>query len=173
METTPKDNPVSPEAMHHGYEPQRISIRALLLCLVFFVAGMVALEALLKWMMHDVDARQDRADVPQSIFRADQQPPSPNLQPSVGHDALDYQDLEQVRRNEDQIFSRLGWEVDPATHRVTIPAGVVKEVAENEKARAAAAYVPPTTTGKQTNSETPGAIPQYHTRPGINGGQRP
>jgi hypothetical protein len=173
MAKNPEQTPVSPEAMQLGYEPQRISIRALVLFIVLFAAGMVTLQAMLAWMMHHIEAREDRMDVPRSILTVDQQPPPPNLQPSIGHDSMDYQDLERYRQAEDQMFAKLGWEVDLATHRVSIPAEIVRKVAEEEQARAAASYVPPTTTGKDSNSTGPGSIPRYDTQPGISGGQRP
>ena len=173
MEQSPEQTPVSPEAMRLGYEPQRISIRGLLLFIVLFAASIVALEALMAWMMHYIEAREDRMDVPRSIFAADQQPPPPNLQPSIGHDSMDYQDLEHSRQAEDQIFAKLGWKVDPATHRVSIPAEIFRKVAGEEQARATGPRVPPTTTGKDSNSTVPGSVPRYDTQPGINGGQRP
>lgn len=173
MAHSPEHNPVSPEALRLGYEPQRISIKGLLIFIVLAALFMVVLEALLAWMMHGIERHDDRADLPRSVLTVDQQPPAPNLQPSIGHDALDYQDLEQDRQEEDRIFSRLGWEVNPVTHQVTIPGKIVQEVAEKQAERAKAAYVPPTTTGKDSNSTVPGAVPPFDTRPGSSGGQRP
>jgi hypothetical protein len=169
MTQSQEHNLVSPEAMTAGYEPQRISIRGLLLFIVIFAVSMVVLQALLWWLMRGIEGHDQKMDEPRSALKVDQQPPAPNLQPSLGHETFEYQDLEQQRHEEDQVFSRMGWRVDMTTHRVQIPPAIVNKVAEQTRARAAGPFVPPTTTGKNSNT----ILPAPATRPIDEGSTRP
>jgi hypothetical protein len=173
MTDSPQHNPASPEAVQLGYEPETLRARGLLLFLVLFLASMVLLQALLWWVMKEIQKHGVEPDAARSAVTLNQQPPAPNLQPSVGHDTLDYQDLQALKGEEDAMFAKLGWQVNPATHEIGIPTDIIKAVADQERARASAPFVPPTTTGKDTNSTVPGPVPPYDKQPQISGGQRP
>lgn len=164
-------NLISPEAMELGYQPENLRFRDF----AFIVAGiailLVVLHIFLWYVMKDYDARDARADLPRSIvpIQSWARPPGPDLQPSVGHDTLPYQDLEAMREHEDAIFAKLGWNVDAQTHAARMPSDIIDRVMQDERARASAPAVPPTTTGKNTNSIVPGAVPPYDTQPGAQG----
>jgi hypothetical protein len=164
---------VSGESVRLGYEPERVGVRGLTIFLILFILSAAILHGLV-WVLMKYYVDRDRAvDRPRSAFTSTQQPPpAPNLQPSVGHDTLDYQDMEAMRQQEDRMFQKLGWQVDPRTHEVEIPVQIAQRVAEEALARAKAGPVPPTTTGKETNSIVPNGIPKYDTQPGVERGER-
>ncbi len=163
-------NPVSPEALAQGYMPEALRVRVLVILLIAFIVSAIALHALLWKLMLAFEARDRQADVPRSVLVVNQQPRPPNLQPSVGHDSLPYQDMESLREHEDEVFARLGWSVNMRTHEATIPPDIARRVAEEARTRVNA---PPTTTGKDHNTILPSGIPDYNTRPGTEGGRRP
>lgn len=170
MEPSPQPDRVSPEAMELGYQPERAPVRGLLLFLVLVVAGAIILYMLVWWIMKRIEAHNAAAESPRSVLKVDQTPPAPQLQPSVGHDATDYEDLAALRRREDAIFTKLGWAVRPGAKDAEIPPEIVQRVASEQRARAAGAFVPPTTTGRNTNSILPATIPTGGTLPNIEGG---
>ncbi|HWE01283.1 MAG TPA: hypothetical protein VG326_02645 [Tepidisphaeraceae bacterium] len=174
MAHSPEHNPASPEALELGYQPEAISAKGLLIFLVLFIACAAILHALLWVLMKKLEARDMRFDSPRSIAQtAGREPPPPNLQPSVGHDVTDVQDMETLRQTEDAIFIKMGWRVDPATHEIGIPPQIAREVAEEARARASAPFVPPTTTGKNSNSIVPGSPPENDVHQGIKGAMPP
>ena len=173
MAHSPEDNPVSPEALQLGYQPESVRFRRLAWLFICFVVTMAALHALVWFVMKSMNAQNASEDAPRSELRLDQQRPPPNLQPSVGHATLDSQDLESLRQSEDAIFKKLGWDVNPNTHEVKIPTDIEQRVAAEAHHRAAAPFVPPTTTGKNSNSILPTTTPTYDIHPGVKGGQRP
>ena len=156
---------VSEEAVRLGYEPHRLSVRGLVIFFVLFVFSAAVIHGLV-WLLMEHFVNRDRGvDQPRSAFAAPENPAGPRLQPSVGHDTLDYQDLDALRTHEDQVFQKLGWQVNVHTHEVAIPIQIVERVAREERTRAAAPAVPPTTTGRNTNSIVPKGIPKYDTQP--------
>jgi len=164
------DRSVSPEAMELGYQPEAAPVRGLLVFIVLVVVTAVIIHVLIWWLMKGIEAHNARLDTPLSVLREDRTPPPPQLQPSVGHDALDYQDLATLRRREDEMFAKLGWTVRPGDKDAEIPPDIVQQVADQQRARAAAAFVPPTTTGRNTNSIIPATIPANDTHSGTDGG---
>ena len=111
-----------------------------------------------------------RRNTPRSVLREDQTPPAPQLQPSVGHDATVDEDLTALRRRENEVFAKLGWVVHPGVSDAEIPPEIVRRVAEEQHARATAAFVPPTTTGRNSNSIVPATNPAGDIRPTEQGG---
>jgi hypothetical protein len=172
MEPSPSHNPVSPEALELGYQPEAVPVRGLFRFLVIFVASTLILVVLIWWMMTKLESHIAALETPQSVFREGQLPPAPQLQPSVGHDAVDSEDLAAMRRRESEMFAKLGWMVRPGASNPEIPPEIIRRVAEEQRARAAAAFVPPTTTGRNSNSIIPTTIPARDTRPTLEGGPR-
>jgi hypothetical protein len=170
MAPKPHYDGVSSEALELGYQPETVPIRGLLVLVVCVAASAVILQLSLWWLMNRLEARNAAMEAPMSVLRDDQTPPEPGLQPSVGHDTQDYQDLAAVRRGEDEIFQKLGWIVRPGDKDAQIPPEIIRRVAEQQRARAAGAFVPPTTTGKNTNSILPTTIPASDTRSDLEGG---
>jgi len=156
--------------MELGYQPEAAPVRGLLVFIVLVVAAVVILHALIWWLMQRIDSHNARTETPRSVLSEDQTPPPPQLQPSVGHDALDYQDLAALRHRENEMFTKLGWAVPAGAKDAQIPPDIVQKVADEQRARAAAAFVPPTTTGRDSNSIIPTTVPAYDTHPGIEGG---
>ncbi|HZL33797.1 MAG TPA: hypothetical protein VFC78_00720 [Tepidisphaeraceae bacterium] len=165
---------LSSESLRMGYEPEipRL-LRGLTIFLILFIVGMAGIFAIAWAVMNNMVFQDRPVDHPRSAVAISQQPPAPNLQPSLGHDDLDYQDLDKMHRNEDRMFQKLGWQVDPLTHEVQIPPQIAQQVALEALARAKAPPAPATTTGKNTNSIVPKGIPPYDTQPGVKrGGQQ-
>jgi hypothetical protein len=158
--------------MELGYQSEAAPVRGLLIFIILVVVTAVALHLLIWWLMKGYEAHDARAEPPLSVLREDQTPPPPRLQPSVGHDTMDYQDLAAVRHRENEMFTKLGWAVPPGAKDAEIPPDIVQQVANEQRTRAAAAFVPPTTTGRNTNSIIPATIPANDTHSGTDGGPR-
>lgn len=170
MGPRPQHNQPSPEALELGYQPEAAPVRGLFIFIILVVVTAVILHVLIWWLMKGYEAHDVRLEPPLSVLSEDQTPPPPRLQPSVGHNSLDYQDLAALRQRENEMFTKLGWEVRPGDKDAEIPPDIVQEVADQQRARAATAFVPPTTTGRNTNSIVPTTIPAGDLHPGITGG---
>ena len=166
------DRTVSPEAMELGYQPEAAPVRGLLIFIILAVVTAAVLHVLIWWLMKGYEAHDARTEPPLSVLREDQAPPPPRLQPSVAHDTLDYQDLAALRRRENEMFTKLGWAVRPGAKDAEIPPEIVQQVADEQRARAAAPFVPPTTTGRDSNSIIPTTVPASDTHSGTDGGPR-
>ena len=171
MGHSPQHDRTAPEAMELGYQPDAAPVRGLLVFLVLVVTSAVILHLLLWWLMKGLEAHNATMETPRSVLREDPAPPAPQLQPSVGHDTMDYQDLAVLRRRENEMFAKLGWTVRPGAKDAEIPAGIVQQVASEQRTRAAAAFVPPTTTGRNSNSILPATVPS-DIQPGVTGGRQ-
>ena len=170
MAPSPQPDRVSPEAMELGYQPERAPVRGLLVFIVLVVVTVVILHVLIWWLMKGIEAHNAGTESPRSVLTQDQTPPAPQLQSSVGHDATDDQDLAALRRRENEMFTKLGWRVRPGAKDAEIPPEIIRRVAEEQRARAAAPFVPPTTTGRNSNSIVPATVPASDTRPNVEGG---
>src|SRR5690348_10932173 len=87
-----------------------------------FVLLAIVIHAIL-WVVLNSDARRaQQTDVPRSVL-TDHVPThgAPVLQPTELNDVTPEQDLEALKRREDQVFKNLGWKVDPATHHAQPP----------------------------------------------------
>ena len=166
MEQNPAHSPALPEAeaMQLGYQPEAVRVRGLVIFVIIFVITAAVLHVGIWLLQMALESRNRAVDVPRSAVEADVTPAEHPLQPSVGHDALPYQDMEALRRQEDGMFQKLGWRVDPATHEADVPDAIIQRVAAEAKARAAGS-VPATTTGRNTNTILPGPVPAYDTDP--------
>jgi hypothetical protein len=133
--TTSKSDP-SREAADQGYEPARMSARAM----VWFVASFAVAMVVIFWAMHPVMrhlTHEARAlDGSRSAVEERETPPpgAPELQPSVDHDMLPKEDLAAMRAKENEVFAHLGWRDDKG--RVTVPASVVARVAKRAATQA-------------------------------------
>jgi hypothetical protein len=117
----------------------RLSARAMLWFLVWFVIAAAVIHLLLwfvmKQMASDVRPAVDR---PANLVEpsAAEVAAAPPLQPSTGHDVLPREDLARMREGEDVVFERLGWTVDRRTGLAKVPASVVQAVARRTAAAA-------------------------------------
>ena len=125
MALYPKHSPASAEALELGYEPQALRVRGLVVFLILFALAGVVMHLFLWKVMKIMERGASRDDVPRSIVKSSQRPPEPNLQPSVGHDRLPYQDMEELRRREDALLQKFGWKVDTEIHQAEIPPEIV------------------------------------------------
>lgn len=143
---------VSSEAVRLGYEPGRMRVGGFIIFLFCFAITMAALNVGIWFLMRFFTAANAQEDSPRSIAApVDAVPPAP-LQPSVGHDATPAQDLQTLRSEEDATFARLGWSVDPAAHKVTLPPDIVDLVIRQQAQRQNGAKIPPSATGRGANT---------------------
>lgn len=125
--TTSKSAP-SPEAVGQGYEPARMSARAM----VWFVVSFFVTMAVIFWALHPVMwhfTREAREIDPNgsAVETTEGLPPgAPPLQPTKEHDRLPKEDLAAMRSAEDRVFAHLGWLDDKG--RVMVPARLVERV---------------------------------------------
>lgn len=151
-----QNHPPSPEAMQRGYEPSAIRVRGLLIFVICFAATGALLHAAV-WFYQEILLKHERAeDVARSAVPDQQPPPPPRLQPSMAHDSLPFQDLQDMRENEDFVFSRLGWPADSKTHAVLIPDSIVQRVAQMQASRQSGPATAPTATPRDANTILPG-----------------
>jgi hypothetical protein len=148
------------EALTKGYQPGHVRLRWFALAVVCFVA-FAAVTHWWLWELVKADANPRPVDHPLSAVsgyatEATETPAAPPLQPTPDHDRLPYQDLEAMRRGEDNVFEALGWKVNEATHEATPPDDLVRQVAarfgrrasspSSAPAAAASSTAPPATT---------------------------
>ena len=151
----------SPESLAAGYEVSAVSVRGL----VYFVLGLILTAALVHvgiWIvLVGFEHKDQKADRPRSgltdpatlsqaglgdTMAALPGPPPPRLQPSSPENPLHVPaaDLQQMMRQEDQVFRKMGWAIDEQTHvQRDIPAAVIEQVIEDESRRQQAAVRPP------------------------------
>src|SRR5436309_500054 len=101
-----QNHPPSPEALAQGYEPARVSIRGLFIFLICFAISIVLIWVAVWYFEKLLLANERQADQPRSAIADQQPPPPPRIQPSMSHDQLPYQDLEDMRSNEDSVFAK-------------------------------------------------------------------
>ncbi|MDB5292270.1 MAG: hypothetical protein JWL69_3511 [Phycisphaerales bacterium] len=154
----------SREAIALGYEQEVVSRRAMLILLFWFIVMAVVLNFFLWFVMKHYISIERGADFPTSVVKDDIGPPPPRLQPSVQHDDLPAQDMQDLLAEEDRMFSRLGWQVNPDTHAVTIPGDIVARVARETHARAASPTTLPTASPNGVNTYLPGPPSPSNTR---------
>ena len=157
--TTSKSAP-SPEAVGQGYEPARMSARAM----VWFVVSFFVTMAVIFWALHPVMhhfTREAREIDPQRSAAGETEglpPGAPALQPSVDHDTLPREDLAAMRAEEDRVFAHLGW-LDEK-RGVTVPRGLVERVGKVAATQGTAGtgarvrLAPPATTQATTGPAT-------------------
>jgi hypothetical protein len=120
----------APETVTRGYEVGDLRPRWLLIAVTGFIALAIVIHLVVWFMLKGMAKDVRKEDIPRSVVT--QNPPrleGPPLQPTQSHDRLPQEDLEQMRRREDQVFANLGWTVDGARHRVEPPAELVRAVA--------------------------------------------
>jgi hypothetical protein len=135
--TQTEEKPPSQETIRRGYELPDVSVKGLLIFFVIFLV-MGALVHLCAWTLtvyflhqpRDVDAVISAAP-PQKRF------PPPNLQPIESHNQFDWQDMNDLRREKNQIFEQLGWKIDPDTGAARIPDDIVNQLAAQRAGKGA------------------------------------
>ena len=132
-ETT--EQPPSQQTIRQGYEPPDVNNRALLIFAVIFVlfaiGANIGLWGLLKFYISEprsVDVLPSAAPPPQRF-------PAPNLQPIQRHNQLPWQDLQDLQREKAEIFTQLGWKVDPDNGVPRIPDNIVSQLAEQRNSK--------------------------------------
>jgi hypothetical protein len=154
----------SRETVARGYEEEAVSRRALTILLFWFILMAGVLHIFLWVVMKHYITEERGADRPVSLVKDESGPPPPRLQPSVQHDDLPAQDMQNLLAEEDRMFSRLGWQVNFDTHAVTIPETVVTRVARDAQARAAGPATLPTAAPGGVNTYQPGPPPPSNIR---------
>lgn len=122
--------PPSDDALRRGYEADTVSMRALAWFGGIFVAFALVSQVLLWFLLIAYIHRDREADRSLSAITAAPQLPPVPIQPRPGHDRLPAQDMQALLTQEDDLFARMGWNVDRTTHRVAIPDAVVRAVAD-------------------------------------------
>jgi len=140
MEEHPEQNPApSPESIERGYETSDVRFGGLWGFLIVSVIVMVGIFLLVAATLHRTIENQRMADRPRSSVITSQTPPAPQIQPIHGHDVLPFQDLEEMHRQEDVVFTKLGWKADPNTHAIVMGDDVVDQVRKIESQLASGA----------------------------------
>jgi len=133
----------SDESLSAGYEVSAISVRGL----VYFVIGLIVVAALVHlgiWFLlvgyerlYGKSARPPSALTDSNIRLP--LPPPPRLQPNPASANVPAADLQQMYRQEDELFTRMGWRINPQTHvPLEIPQSAIDQVIRDREQRAAA-----------------------------------
>ncbi len=117
--------------MHEG---STISLRALIRFVVVFVAALIVVHLLIWGVFVVFRAAVGQERQITGVEAAHLPPPEPRLQPSVEHNQLPAQDLEQLRRTEREEFDRRGW-VDEETGKVRVPDDIANRLAQMSRPR--------------------------------------
>ena len=127
--TQTEEKPPSQETIRRGYELPDVSVKGLVIFFIVFVL-MGALVHVCAWMLTIYFLHQPR-DVDTVISAAPPQNrfPAPNLQPIEKHNQFDWQDMDDLRRQKNQLFEQLGWSIDPETGAAKIPDSIVNQLA--------------------------------------------
>lgn len=129
MTETP-EKPPSEKSLQLGYEPPGVNNLGLLIFFVIFILVAVGLQfglwGLLKVYLHEPRPADvvTSASPPQPRFKA------PHLQPTQQHDKLPSGDLDDLRREKNEIFQGMGWSLDPQSGAPVIPDSIVDELAK-------------------------------------------
>jgi hypothetical protein len=121
-----------PEALEKGYEPHDLKTKWIVWFIVIFIVLAAAIQLGLWLLLVNLGSSPRSVDDPRSALTAAEPAPSPSIQPTQQHDALPREDMETMRKQEDDVFTQLGWQVDAKTHQVTVPDAVVKRVAQGQ-----------------------------------------
>ena len=155
---TDKDQLQAPstESVEAGYETSGVSIKGLLWFVIGLIVTAVVVHVGMWFLLSAADhATRAHLDRPTSVlmdkkFNDDyekrtgikvdvaQLPPSPppRIQPSPGDERIPSADLQLMYEQEDDLFRRMGWDIDESTHAQTqIPPDVVKAVIQDEMNR--------------------------------------
>lgn len=111
------------------YESWELQPKWFVIGLALFAIGMGFLGFVLMRFWRFVEHRADDQSEPRSIVAGKMQPnDGPPLQPQVGHEMTDAQDLVEMRQREGQVFDKLGWAWNESKQRREIPSAVVEAV---------------------------------------------
>jgi hypothetical protein len=121
-----------PEALEKGYEPHDLKASWIVWFVVIFIVIAALIQIGLWVLLVKLGSTRREVDAPRSVLTAQEPAPSPSIQPTQQHDALPAEDLQAMRKQEDAVFSQLGWDVNPQTHQVIVPDDVVKRVAQGQ-----------------------------------------
>jgi hypothetical protein len=112
----------APELPAKRYEPDRLSRRGAIVFLVVLIAGAVVIHVGVWWLYRDLIAAPRAVDAPRSVVSPEDVAGYRTL-PPLNEDGAAAQ-----RTRENEVFEKLGWTIDPQTHRATIPQPVVEAV---------------------------------------------
>lgn len=132
---TPSDEQLpSAETISRGYEGDDLSNRGLLVFVIAFICSVAAVQGGV-WVLAEHYLWSPRAEdrAPSSVNLVEHYP-SPQLQPSVGHNMTPEEDLAAMRHDEGQVFDALGWKRDEQSRNRVIPDGIVAELKQREAA---------------------------------------
>src|SRR5580700_4238510 len=96
--TQTAEQPPSPEALRHGYEPPEVGNRGLLVFFLIFVATAIVLNFALWGLLKIYMSEPRSVDVKVSAAPAQKRFPQPDLQPVQSHNELPWQDLQDLKR---------------------------------------------------------------------------
>jgi hypothetical protein len=121
-----------PDAVARGYEGDDLSIRGLFIFFILFLLTAAIIHAFI-WVLtlHYVWSPRVEDRAPSSVNFVERFP-SPQLQPSVGHNTTPPQDLAALRLEEGRIFDALGWKKDPQSSYLIIPDQILQELKHRE-----------------------------------------
>jgi len=110
------------------HESSQIRLRGFVWFLVCFITAAVVIHAVVWGTFAGLRAVEQHRDAPVSAAGpVHVAPPAPQIQPSVGHDAVPVLDVAEMREKELAEYRRRGW-IDEATGRVRIKPEVADEV---------------------------------------------
>ena len=156
---TDKDpfQPPSSESRQHGYETSGVSVKGLAIFVVCLVVVAAAVHAGVWFLFGGYVDLHESTDRPHSAVTDEQYvkdynaehgsnfatsqpglPPEPRLQPTPGAPNQNdpSADLLDMYKREDNVFERMGWQVDPRTHvQTAIPDDVITTVIKDETGR--------------------------------------
>ena len=123
----------SDASMAAGYELSTVSVRGL----IYFVIGLIIVAALVHagiwFLLRTYEKVYHQYSRPGSAV-VDKQtrlplPPPPRLQPNPGSTNVPEADLQLMYSKEDELFTRMGWRINPQTHvPVEIPQSAIDQV---------------------------------------------
>src|SRR5438067_593044 len=120
-----------PELAEHpdvDYQRSTISVRAVAWFVVIFILFGIASQVLLWTVYAALHRSVGETNVSASaLMQKTVEPPEPRLQPSPGHEAMPWQDLQDLQIRDREEFKRRGW-LNETTGNVVIPDSVVQQV---------------------------------------------
>jgi len=112
---------VDPEALRRGHEYHDVSVRGIGWFVFYFVLGMAVIQVAVWFGLRVYYRHVVAGEIPRSALAPQQvSPPAPQLQPSVSHETLPYQDMQALRAKFDNELHSYAW-VDRSKGLVRIP----------------------------------------------------
>lgn len=110
MHTPPPSAEAMDKAIKLGHEPSAISVKGVAWFLICLVLTIVVTFAFVWVVWHFLTIMQRQSDTPSSALTVVKQiPAGPLLQPSIVHDHIEHEDLNDMHARENHRFSQMGW----------------------------------------------------------------